>query len=165
MTRLQRSRLMPCNGILAACFSWATIARLTHLKAGTPQVKFDPDVVGVRTLLRLVDRDLGYPARLEGDLDSGGGGDPSEADRRFWLCRFCWGALLAVPTFFLAMVGALTGSLLHGGHRRKIGKPIQVSCNFSYIAAEDFTWQPWPHGSRQFSLHTRFGLLAAKPDA
>ena len=80
------------------------------LVIGTSQVEFDPDVVGVRTLLRLVDQDLGYPARLEADVDDGGIRDPSEADRRFWLCRFCWGALLAVPTFFLAMVGALTGS-------------------------------------------------------
>ena len=71
------------------------------------QVSFDPDVVGVRTLLRLIDRDLGYPARLEeegGDAD--GMDDPAERDRRFWLRRFLWAALFSVPTFFLAMVGS-----------------------------------------------------------
>ncbi len=70
-------------------------------------MSFDPDVVGVRTLLRLIDRDLGYPARLEeegGDADEMD--DPAERDRRFWLRRFLWAALFSVPTFFLAMVGA-----------------------------------------------------------
>lgn len=63
----------------------------------------------MRTLLQLVENDLGYPARLE-DGDEGGGGsggggnDAAEADRRFWLRRFAWGALFAVPTFLLAMV-------------------------------------------------------------
>lgn len=70
------------------------------------QVKFDPDVVGVRTLLFLVDQDLGYPARLEGEDERDSREDPSKADRRFWLRRFAWGGLFAVPTFLLAMVGA-----------------------------------------------------------
>lgn len=79
-------------------------------------MRFDPDVVGVRTLLRLIEKDLGYPARLDDGEDSsgGGGGDPAEADRRFWLRRFAWGALFAVPTFLLAMVRSAikTSSLL-----------------------------------------------------
>ncbi len=71
------------------------------------QVRFDPDVVGVRTLLRLIDHDLGYPARLEDENEGDNGGeDPAERDRRFWLRRFCWAALFAVPTFLLAMVSA-----------------------------------------------------------
>ena len=32
------------------------------------------------------------------------GEDPATADRRFWLRRFTWAALFAVPTFLLAMV-------------------------------------------------------------
>ena len=44
----------------------------------------------------------------DGDDSGGGGGsssnDAAEADRRFWLRRFVWGALFAVPTFLLAMV-------------------------------------------------------------
>jgi hypothetical protein len=79
------------------------------------QVRFDPDIVGVRTLLRLVENDLGYPARLEDGDESGGGGgggDAAEADRRFWLRRFAWGALFAVPTFLLAMVRWTCGPLL-----------------------------------------------------
>lgn len=58
----------------------------------------------MRTLLRLVDRDLGYPARLEGDGGGARGEDPAERDRRFWLRRFLWAALFSVPVFFLAMV-------------------------------------------------------------
>lgn len=69
------------------------------------QVRFDPDAVGVRTLLRLIDHDLGYPARLEDENEGDNKGeDPAERDRRFWLRRFCWAALFAVPTFLLAMV-------------------------------------------------------------
>ena len=51
-------------------------------------MKFDPDVVGVRTLLRLVEQDLGYPARLQEEEGGSSGEDPSEKDRRFWLRRF-----------------------------------------------------------------------------
>jgi hypothetical protein len=83
---------------------------IVRLDTSPPQVRFDPDIVGVRTLLRLVENDLGYPARLDDGDDSGGGGgggggnDAAEVDRRFWLRRFAWGALFAVPTFLLAMV-------------------------------------------------------------
>ena len=73
-----------------------------------PQVRFDPDVVGVRTLLRLIDSDLGYPTRLDEDKEGDSQGeDPTTVDWRFWLRRFSWSALFAVPTFLLAMVGEI----------------------------------------------------------
>lgn len=83
----------------------AAVSLMTH----RAEVAFDPDVVGVRTLLRLIQKDLGYHARLdEGgsgeDYSTTAGGDPAERSRRFWLRRFLWAALFAVPTFLLTMV-------------------------------------------------------------
>ncbi len=69
----------------------------------TAQVTFDPDVVGPRTLLEVVEG-IGYDATLEDDSDDDGDVDPTAADRRFWRRKICWSVVFTVPVFLLGMV-------------------------------------------------------------
>lgn len=69
-----------------------------------PQVTFDPDATGPRTLLGIVEG-LGYVASLEEDGDDDGS-DPAAAEKRYWLRKFCWSAAFSAPVFLLAMVRA-----------------------------------------------------------
>ena len=74
------------------------------LCAAPAQVTFDPDIVGPRTLLEVVEG-IGYNATLEDDdTNADRDGDPAAADRRFWRRKVCWSAVFTVPVFLLGMV-------------------------------------------------------------
>ena len=82
----------------------ACSAIVQHAVHHPPQVTFDPNVVGPRTLLEVVEG-MGYDATLEHDSeDDSGDDDPAAADRRFWRRKFCWSVIFTVPVFLLGMV-------------------------------------------------------------
>jgi len=161
-----------CSGKIEAALlaqpgvTHAAVNLLTH-KA---EVNFDPDVVGVRTLLRLVDQDLGYPARLEGDGGGAGGEDPAERDRRFWLRRFLWAALFSVPVFFLAMVFPYVPGLKAVVHPRVGGVELGMILKFALTTPVQLVIA-WPihrgaarslrHGSANMYVLISVGTFAA----